>query len=680
MAAFVMCVGAAHADTLPLKDGTTINNCFLRDEGSRVLVWETMADVGTPKSKVIPHGLVKDYKIERDASYDAHPNLPDLSVTFIEMTPRLQSLHAHIDYDRWGRPVPKGKGLPDIGESAYTNPEEVVKGLKLKYNPGEEITLTAHVKNVGFAGAKPFEYVWLIDGTEIGKGKHKKALKEMQEATFPIKWNWQEGQHTITFRIVTVQPEIAIINNEAADPLWGWGFAFYVSNGRVKAWHQARTAMGTFSFEDYYRWHVDMMNTLFAASVYPSAPEGIKARVRLDRIIYCDDLDEGARQLNGPDTIALCQGAWGWGGEDEKTKDWKPAEGRNSSEWSLPHELGHQLGFTDEYNLAYEGNAATDPVWPDNGEKVTCFFAHPNTMMHWHGAAVYSEICAGYLNKTWDKVRGYFGDYHFDIPKETFLAILDINGKPVADAKVEAFQNGTEVDPNGQPGEDHGVKYFPVIEDGNFDRLMSKDPVIVGTTDKDGIIRLPNRPVKEVTTLNGYHRGPNPWGNLNVAGNRCVMFVKVTKYDRPCFYAFTIYEFNVAALRGYRDKWTVDLKTPYRSADSPLPPRSVQMTKIDDTHVKVSWTEPDNSEVKTYLDDAIGFKVYRRIGSHCLNERPWFEAATLGPNGREFVIDLTERPEDVYWYTQTNRFAVSSLGQQSVESELVEAPLPPVKR
>jgi hypothetical protein len=40
------------------------------------------------------------------------------------------------------------------------------------------------------------------------------------------------------------------------------------------------------------------------------------------------------------------------------------------------------------------------------------------------------------------------------------------------------------------------------------------------------------------------------------------------------------------------------------------------------------------------------------------------------------VVDLRQRPEDVYWFSQAKRFAVSTIGELSVESELVETLLP----
>ena len=674
----------AWGDVLELKDGTVFRDCFVRDEGIRFLVWTKMADVGTPKFKVIPRSEVKPgpdgrpFILERNDSWDVHPNLPDLSVTFIEINPKLAGLHGHVDYDKWGRPILRGKGLPDLGERAVMVPEEVVKNVKLKYKPGEEITLTAHVKNLGFARAKPFDFVWLIDDKEIKRGRCSKALAEMEEASFPVKWKWQDGQHTVTFRITTQQPEIATINNTATDPLWGWGFFYVVNKGRVAAWHHYRTAVGTFSFEDYYRWHIDLMNTLFAASVFPSSPEGIKARVRLDRIIYVDDVKEADSKLNGPDGLGYHQGGWFWNDSPEEIKSGKfntaSKEWRNSTEWSLPHELGHQLGITDWYVLDYQGNS--DHVWPDNGEPVCHFQNHPNQMMHWHGPQLYGEVDAGYLNMTWDKPRGHFGDYYFAIPRENFLRIVDVNGLGVPDAKVEIFQRGVVVDPDGQPAEDHGVTYFPVVEDGNFDHPVSKDPVIVGTTDDEGMMRLPNRPVEEVRTLNGYHRQPNPFGNINVVGQRGDMLVKVTKNGRPAYFWLEIYDFNVAWFRGQKDRFTIVLKTPYGSTSSPLPPTEVTATPIDDKKVRVTWAAPKVLREQQYLDKVIGYRVYRRIGPMGLNDRPWFPVATLGPEAREFVVDLAAKPYDTEWFTQTNRFAVSSIGELSMESELVESPIP----
>jgi hypothetical protein len=101
---------------------------------------------------------------------------------------------------------------------------------------------------------------------------------------------------------------------------------------------------------------------------------------------------------------------------------------------------------------------------------------------------------------------------------------------------------------------------------------------------------------------------------------------------------------------------------------------------VDGTHLKVAWQAPKVVHEQQYLDKVIGYRVYRRIGPMGLNDRPWFPVATLGPDATEFTIDLNHKPYDVEWFSSTNRFAVSCLGETSVESELVEAPIPPVKK
>jgi hypothetical protein len=675
--AMVLLLTGAHADRLVLHDGSVIENCYIRDEGVRLIVWERLEDVGTDRWKIYPRRLVKEFTIERDAAWDAKPNLPDLTVTHIELNPKLAGLHGRVDYDPYGRPKIVGGSLPDLGERAYMEPEAVVQGLKFQYTPGETLTMTAHVKNVGFADAAPFEYVWLIDDKEIARGRVTKRLKPQERIELQTRWQWQDGFHHVSFRIRANQREIATINNQITDPLWGFAFFYIVHKERVKVWNEFRNAYGTFAWEDYYRWHLDIMNLLFEQSVFPSAPEGIKARVRLDRIIYADDMDEAIRNRFSADGIAYDQGGWIFISDEDRNRDWKAPEPqwRNNTEWSLPHELGHQLGLTDLYALDYHGHE--NHRMPDNGDMLTHYYRGYKTMMHWHGPHLWSEVCAGYLNQTWNKPRGHFGDYYFALPAENFLQIVDVNGLPVAGATVEIFQRGVVVDKNQPPQQQAGVTFYAVVEDGNFGHPVSSDPVIVGATDAQGLLRLPNRPVQEVRTLNGYHRRPNPFGNINVVGQRGLLLVRVTKHDRPCYYWLEIADFLIAYLRGHKERFTITLRTPYGSPDSPPAPRNLQVERVDENQVRLRWDAPAITRDQHYNDLIVAYRVYRRVSSDGLNDRPWFPVMTVEPDTRSVVIDLRQHThKDLYWFSQANRFAVSTVGTGGVESELVEILLP----
>ncbi len=677
LASWLSLAGAAAADRLVLADGTVLENVYARDEGTRFAVWRRLEDVGG-EPEYLPRSRVKEHKVERDEAWDVRPNLPDLSVTFIEMNPKLPGFHGRVEYDSLGRPILKGaKAFADLGERAALEPEKVVAKVKLAYRPGEEIALAAHVKNVGFATARPFRYAWLLDGVEAASGLFERSLGEMEEATFLHRMKWKAGLHHVTFRVRTEERQIATINDEATDPLWGWGLVYIVHPRRVEAWHRHRTAYGTFSFEDFYRWHVEIMNRLFEASVYPSAPEGIRARVRLDRIVYAEDPEKAAAEAEEEDGLRRDQGRWIWFDDDDRKKEWKPPtkEWRNQTEWSLPHELGHQLGLTDLYNLDDKGTEAHR--MPDNGDPVVHLMRRPHSMMHWHGPHVWSEVCAGYLNQSWDKPRGHYGDHHFAIPAENFVEVLDVNGRPVAGAKIEIFQRGVLLDPEGKGGEEAGVRWSAVVEDGTFKHPMSGLPVIVGETGPDGRMRLPNRPAMEVRTLNRFHRKPNPFGNLNVVGERGLMLAWVTKGERRSPFFLEIAEFNAAWFRGEKERHIVRLSTPYGSEDSPPPPRVVRAEGLDGARARVTWTAPAISREAHSLERVNGYRVWRRHSSYGLNDRPWFPVATTGPEAREATLDLRQLPAEVYWLSEADRFAVSTLGELGLQSGLVEVLLPP---
>ncbi len=61
-------VSSAYADTLELKNGTVIKNCYVKDEGIRLLVWERIDDAGTSKFRVIPRTSLAP-RLSEDASF-----------------------------------------------------------------------------------------------------------------------------------------------------------------------------------------------------------------------------------------------------------------------------------------------------------------------------------------------------------------------------------------------------------------------------------------------------------------------------------------------------------------------------------------------------------------------------------------------------------------------------------
>ncbi len=144
--------------------------------------------------------------------------------------------------------------------------------------------------------------------------------------------------------------------------------------------------------------------------------------------------------------------------------------------WSFIHELGHQIGLIDLYNLDVPATAVQ--VTDATGEPVNLGFQWPRPGVMGGGDA--GRAAAGPLFSTHDVLgalsnkgyrRGYFGEYQYDIPRETALRVLDNTGLPAQGVDVALFQRAR--------GD------VPSIDD---------VPEITGTTGADGRLALPNRP------------------------------------------------------------------------------------------------------------------------------------------------------------------------------------------
>jgi hypothetical protein len=156
-------------------------------------------------------------------------------------------------------------------------------------------------------------------------------------------------------------------------------------------------------------------------------------------------------------------------------------------------------------------------------------------------------------------------------------------------------------------------------------------------------------------------------------------------------------------MSGHRDTFTVTLKTPYGSPNSPQVPVNVAWQYVEKklvdpqtgapittpeqaeqlvtyvpsasptNFVRVTW-QPGEVRDQNYLDRVSAYRVYRRFGPMGLNDRPWWPVATVNRDEREVIVDLNKTMvNDVTYYSDTQRFAVSTLGELSVESGLVQA-------
>lgn len=699
---FLLLCPLLRADEIRFKNGEEIKDCLVRDEGRIMRVWLSREEF-PDRSIVHPRDDVEHFRIRRSPEWDDHEMIQDLSVTHIELSPPLIGLHGVYHYDKYGAPSLKARegcavagriereaaraALPDLGDANRLNPEKVVEGLKLSYEPGEELTLVGHVKNTGFARAEPFDYVWELNGEKIGEGRCGRSLEEMEIAKFEKKFKWPGGHPVVRFKVIPGRDEIARFNDERKEDLSGWAFDYTVTHRRIAYSHQHRNTLGSFSWEDYYQWHLDIMNQLFAESIYPAFPRGIESRVRLNRIFYLDEVEDGTidDKVVGEDGLIRNQGAWHFRDNEREKKGewWRPDGNFNGcvTEWSLPHELGHQLGLIDLYNFDYHGREGFPVAGRAEPLRFSHFFRHPRVMMHWHGPHLFHEVHAEYLMRTRGAPRGAFGDFIFHVPDRCFIQVLDVNSRPVPDAEVLIYQRGTEVIPGSLHRESTGVEWWDVEEVGRFEPFFSNPPrpVIRGFTDRSGFMELPNRPVHPVRTLNGYERRPNPFGNMNVVGQRGLMLALVSKGGRTNPFFLELIDFNLACIRGRKDRYVQTLKGDFPSIDGPPPPACARLEFFDEGKWRMHWKMPDVGK-DTSNRSVHRFRIYRRTANEGMNFDPWDPVATKTADAQSH--DLPPFPPNPSQAVGVKRHAygITSVNERGVESGVKELFAPDMHR
>lgn len=497
--------------------------------------------------------------IGKDARWnEPRPDLPDLSVQFITRLPRFPGLkprYTEIDDPVLGR-----------GPTAPVIENEGAQGWP---RPGEEVTFVAVVRNVGVRPVAGFDWHWLYDGRDIGSGRWEDPLPPDGVLEFRIARPWEDGPHAIAFQVDRdrLVEEISEENNWVVDRTDALSFAFFVEDS-VAAWFQTvRGGLGSYSFEDWAQFQVRQMNKEFRDTIYPSCPDGIVERVRLDRVYRIPDgwgskggmhtpnvivpvdvndpefvdandppADRASENFNN--VIGGVDGVWGFTvdliepREDKGGKNFYEYAHRwlTGSEWPLHHELGHQLGRADHYliptardaNEAIPGLAYNPPRDYRDCMMFSGNYAHDDNIgrntRKWDSTyRFYSEHTARSFNRDKGVRRGLFGEYLLDIPRANAFRFIDGEGRPVVDAAVELFVAKGRGYTN--PG-------------------FHAEPSFTGATDGDGVYTLDR----------------SPWEHVFIWANNGVLMFRLTPPAGPPMAGFLdISHANLAHWRGHED-------------------------------------------------------------------------------------------------------------------------------
>jgi len=415
------------------------------------------------------------------------PNTADLDVTFIERTPR-------YDYD-----------------AAKNNPA-----------PGDAVTFSGHIRNTGTTTVSP-EYRWDLDDVPVAGGTLS-SMAPGQERVVSCPWTWQSGNHRIR---LTIDPNNLIAetseqNNSIEDRTNGVIVGFWVEQSvynYFRLYQSSLPGIGSVSWEDWAQRQMRFWNQFCENAIYPTTPQGVLDRVRIDKIVIVPD---GALPLNGglptnhPDlsdkTVDLM---WGFPASLLSGGMYNDHTSVSMSnpfyyEGSLLHELGHARYLIDTYGLdvhntvaccggydsvqIYEGSTYVggSAYMPYIAFGEVLYYNKYAKMMSGGYDQGWSEYDAGALNRIAGQ-RATCGNYNApcnigvflqDLPANNHVRFTDSYGRPRPGADIRVYRA------TGGPGW--------------YGKTFDNTPDLFFTADTDGYAHMPRNPFSSGAIQNTY--------------------------------------------------------------------------------------------------------------------------------------------------------------------------------
>jgi hypothetical protein len=567
------------ADILTLKNGTRYLGKVL-EWADKVILYH--AD-GRPQ--VYDVAQVEQFEFRRFTRHHERPDAPDLTVAFVERLPRDPSWHGHVRIE---------DGLPtldlDINKTDWTQ------------KVGSRVTFKVHVLNAGRKASQEVPFKVFVDTAQIQVGKIP-AIKPGGTRTFECPWDWQSGSHTLHVEIDPDKSSLDVPrwNNSFAEPVQAVALDMVVDREVYERFAASMNMVDTYCFEDWLQYNIRALNGLFFESRYPTAPDGIKERVRLDRLVIVDDpLDE---QIHATWANSLRQKGQAGGlaeygtllvMEDEGTAGWsnfRPLK----VDWKMLQLVASQLGLVDLTRTDTRLDQCLALDHSDLYVQRQHFFPYPRTMMYKAGPFPFTEVCANYLNNTIGRPRGLSGDYLYQVPAKVEVELRACDGSLVEGARVDAYQLQSR-------GELAGY----IAGSGPRDSLYSS------STGPDGRCELINQEAPARKTPMGYDLRPNIFGNIATDGSNGLILLRLALGDVEEFHFVRLFDCNLGWIQGDRDSHVIGIQTNFGAKNAPMAPLTTAIFMDARTSplpdMQVSW--PPGPDVKR-IDE---YRVFRKTG------------------------------------------------------------------
>ena len=482
----------------------------------------------------------------------------DLQVTQLSRTPRYPRYTPTYTYYT----VTEPSGFGPYIFSAATGLSGGQTGSTQRWpNVGDPVTYTATIRNRGtnpWAGT--LGGTWTLDGAVIGTPSRTVNLQPGDTTTLAVVVPWDDELHDLVFTLNVSDARPA--NNVRAINTKSVPFLTYVDESFLEDFREVSTpAYPQAATDDLLDWlwrHADEMNAM-------AAEAGSGKRVHYDVLEVLADGSPLPGLNRTPFGIFPLRYEAGNYSNPRATGYY---HANVDIDYGLCHELAHQLGLIDIYQL--NAGASQNQVNNQGYSAVSCLM---------NGVSpYYSEFSAGAMDAWLHSVHGYYGQYLYDMPDHVELRILDYLGRPLPGATL-TYQKAE------RPGQG---------------QVITSQVKAVGVTDAAGIWRLPNVPI-DGNLVPPTHAGDvlrdNPFGYVAVVGTNGLLLFKI-EYEGFIDYAWLdITEVNVAYWQGATSVATFDRQVAIGGGVQYFPP--LDMTELN----AADWTAWSQDGEVTLSDD-----------------------------------------------------------------------------
>lgn len=431
---------------------------------------------------------------------------------------------------------------------------------------GDLCTYTATIRNRGTnTWNGTLSGTWRVDGGVVSSPSKFVSLAPGAMTTFDFALNWDGQSHDISFAVDL--SDARADNNALSINTKSVAFLTYADISKIEQYRENTSiSYPQAKTDDLFDWlnrHMVRFNQMFADA-------GSTKRVNYGIL---EPLDDSAADPS-IDAISFAVFPFRYHSGDGDPRGSGYYNAAEDIDYGLLHEMGHQLGLIDIYQIDLPADA--------NQVSGMGYSAEADLM---HGCSpLLSEFSSLAMDHWLDKAHGYYGQYMYNMPRNMQLRLLGFDGQPLAGATVRMYQ---------------------YCERPGIGKVITNQIKAQGVTDSDGIFVLPNvsiDPAMVPPAHNGDTLHDNPFGYLAVVGTNALLHFRIELNGGIDYCWLDIMEPVVAYFHGQTGTATFDRQVALGGAVQHYAPNDMAELNANDWS---AWAE-GSSSLNTYVvDDTI---------------------------------------------------------------------------